>query len=240
MMEAVILAGGLGSRLRTAVPNIPKPMAPIQGRPFLEILLGSLAGKGFRRTVLSLGYMAETISSHFGASFARMDLAYVVEDSPLGTGGAVRLAMTECSVDHVFVFNGDTYVDLDVESVEQLWQAKHRTILVGQRVEDSGRYGRLLVSKGHLCGFSEKGVAGPGIINAGCYVIGTKQLDGWPLNTPFSLEVDYLTPSIAAEQVELFQTSGLFIDIGVPEDFTRAQTILADVARVQQEQHSTT
>lgn len=229
-MEAIVLAGGFGTRLRAVVPNLPKPMAPIGGRPFLEILLGSLARKGFRRAILSLGFMAETVSSHFGERFVGMELAYVVEDSPLGTGGAIRLAMTRCSGDHVFVFNGDTFVDLEVESVEDLWQTKHHAIIVGRQVPDTARYGRLRVSDGRVRGFSEKGVAGPGQINAGCYVFGTRQLDAWPLNEPFSLESEFLAKLVATEQVDFFETSGLFIDIGIPEDFLRAQELLVNLS----------
>ena len=107
-MEAIVLAGGFGTRLRQVVADVPKPMAPIADRPFLEILLGSLARKGFSQVVLSLGFMAEKISDHFGARFAGMDIAYVVEETPLGTGGAIRLALDACTQDHVFVFNGDT------------------------------------------------------------------------------------------------------------------------------------
>ena len=226
-MEAIVLAGGFGTRLCEAVPDVPKPMAPIAGRPFLEILLSSLARKGFKRIILSLGFMAKTISSHFGKRYAGMELAYVVEESPLGTGGAVRLAMPQCEADHVYVFNGDTYVDLEMEQVERLWQARRNAIIVGREVPDARRYGRLLVSDGLVCGFREKGDTGSGLINAGCYVLSTSQLDDWPVNTPFSLESDYLVRTVAVDSVDFFETSGLFIDIGIPEDFRLAQTLLA-------------
>ena len=91
-MEAIILAGGRGTRLRDVVPDLPKPMAQVAGRPFMEIILTLLSRQGFRRVVISLGYMAEKVVSHFGGHFAGMELEYVIEDSPLGTGGAVRVA----------------------------------------------------------------------------------------------------------------------------------------------------
>jgi D-glycero-alpha-D-manno-heptose 1-phosphate guanylyltransferase len=226
-MEAIILAGGFGTRLREAVPDLPKSMAPIAGRPFLEILLGSLARKGFNRVILSLGFRAETISSHFGENFAGMELAYAVEQKPLGTGGGVRLAMTQCKTDHVFVFNGDTFIDLEVAQVERLWQSRQHAIIVGREVPDTSRYGRLLIFDGHVCGFTEKGMSGPGLINAGCYVFGTHQLDKWPPRTPFSLETDYLVQAVTIEPIDAFETHGLFVDIGTPEDFQRAQILLA-------------
>lgn len=228
-MEAIVLAGGFGTRLREVVADVPKPMALIAGRPFLEILLGSLAQKGFSRVVLSLGFMAEKISEHFGTRFAGLDLAYVVEDTPLGTGGAIRLAFETCTQDHVFVFNGDTYLDLEVVPLEQQWLTKRHPIVVGRQVTDTTRYGRLVVDGGQITHFAEKGIAGPGLINAGCYLLATDALASFPLNQPFSIETDYLVPEVTRATVEVFVTEGLFIDIGIPEDYALAQTLLAAV-----------
>jgi len=227
MMEAIVLAGGFGTRLRPVVTNVPKPMAPVAGRPLLEILLDSLSRKCFSRVVLSLGFMAQNISDHFGTQFAGMDIAYAVENTPLGTGGAIRLALDACTRDHVFVFNGDTYLDLKIPSLEQRWQAKRHPIVVGRQVPDTTRYGRLIVDGGCITSFAEKGTTGPGLINAGCYVLATDALAELPLYRPFSIEVDYLVPAVARGTVEVFETLGVFIDIGIPEDYTRAQTLLA-------------
>ena len=117
-MEAVVLAGGLGTRLRALAPNVPKPMVPVAGRPFLEILLAALARKQCGRVVLSLGYKAEMVVDHFGDRFAGMELVYEIEQIPLGTGGALRRALVQCQSDHVFVLNGDTYLDLEVDKIE--------------------------------------------------------------------------------------------------------------------------
>ena len=228
-MEAIVLAGGFGTRLRHVVTDVPKPMAPVAGRPFLEILLSSLAQKGFTRVVLSLGFMAEKISDYFGTRFAGLDLAYVVEDAPLGTGGATRLAVEACTQNHVFVFNGDTYLDLEVQSLEQQWQTNRNPIVVGTQVPYTTRYGRLLVDGGRITSFAEKGITGPGLINAGCYVLAKDALARFAVNHPFSFETDYLVPEVASATVEVFVTEGMFIDIGIPEDYTRAQTLLADL-----------
>lgn len=225
-MEAIILAGGFGTRLRQLVADVPKPMAPIADRPFLEILLGSLARKGFRRVILSLGFMAEKISGHFGSEFAGMAITYVVEVKPLGTGGAIRLAMEQVTSDHVFVFNGDTFLDLEVQEIEELWVLSHRALIISREVSDTARYGRLLVTNGVLTGFSEKGKAGPGLINAGCYVFSKNQLDAYKAGQPFSIEEHYLVPMASMGLFDVFVTEGQFIDIGVPEDFLRAQTEL--------------
>lgn len=222
-----MLAGGFGTRLSQVVTAVPKPMAPIRGRPFLEILLALLAAKKVQRVVLALGHMADAIRRHFGGAFAGLQIDYVIEEAPLGTGGAIRLAMTQCDQDHVFVFNGDTYLDLEIASVEQHWQRERAPIIVGREVPSTARYGRLTVERGRVTGFAEKGQPGPGVINAGCYVLNRGQLDAYSLNTPFSIEQDYLGKAVVRERFDLFMTRGQFIDIGVPEDLERAQRELA-------------
>jgi D-glycero-alpha-D-manno-heptose 1-phosphate guanylyltransferase len=228
-MEAAILAGGLGTRLRAAVPDLPKPMAAIAGRPFLEIVLASLARKGFSRIILSLGYMAEKVVSHFGSSFEGMDLVYEIEASPLGTGGALRQALARASSDHVFVFNGDTFIDLEVPELEAFWQTHRLPTIVGKNVADTSRYGRLEMIGGHVAGFAAKGMPGPGLINAGCYVLPRSALDMFEPGRAFSLEADFLVAAVQTQPFALFSTNGFFIDIGIPDDYLRAQTQLAGI-----------
>jgi D-glycero-alpha-D-manno-heptose 1-phosphate guanylyltransferase len=228
MREAIVLAGGFGTRLRSIVPDLPKPMAPVAGRPFLEILLTMLAEKGFSRTVLSVGFMSENIIKHFGKTYAGMDLDYVVEDKPLGTGGAVCLAMTKSTHDHVFVLNGDTYLDLEVDLIDEHWAKRGNPIIVAKRVTDTARYGRLVVQEGLVSGFTEKGISGDGLINAGCYVFPRNQFEKIKLSTPWSLESDLLCNAVRTVPIDVFITNGHFIDIGVPEDYIRAQIELAE------------
>lgn len=229
MREAIVLAGGFGTRLRQVVPDLPKPMAPIAGRPFLEILLSTLARKGFARIVLSLGFMAEKIIAHFGDCYAGMELAYEVERQPLGTGGAIRAALVRCESDHVFVFNGDTYLDLEVDDLESLWRFSRHLVIVVREVPDTARFGRVEMNGGRVSAFHEKGVSGAGLINAGCYLMPRYALDGFPLGQNFSLETEYLTKELDRIHFDGFVTHGHFIDIGVPEDFARAQIELADL-----------
>lgn len=225
-MQAIVLAGGFGTRLRQVVSDVPKPMAPVAGRPFLEIVLNSLAIKGITKVVLSVGFMGEKIISYFGASYADMEVAYAIEDEPLGTGGGVRLAMEQITDDHVFVFNGDTFLDLETSLVQLHWQHQKRPMIIGSEVPDTDRFGRLLASNGLVTGFTEKGVSGPGLINAGCYVLERHQLDQFALKVPFSLESEFLRPAVARGDFDVFVTRGIFIDIGIPEDYARAQTVL--------------
>lgn len=229
-MEAIVLAGGLGRRLRSVVPDLPKPMALVAGRPFLEILLSSLAKKGFSRVVLSVGYLSENIISHFGGRYRDIEVVYSTEESPLGTGGAIRRAMSSCIADHVFVFNGDTYLDLEAEQIEALWQQHHMPIIVAREVDDTFRYGRLELHAGRLCSIAEKGVPGPGLINAGCYVLPSTQFNDSMLGRSFSFETDYLTFAVKHNIYYCFISRGKFIDIGVPKDYARAQHELRPLA----------
>jgi D-glycero-alpha-D-manno-heptose 1-phosphate guanylyltransferase len=229
-MQAIILAGGFGTRLRQVIADVPKPMALIAGRPFLELLLGSLATKGITKVVLSIGFMGEKISTFFGDSFAGMELAYAIEDEPLGTGGGVRLAINQITEDHVYVFNGDTFLDIELALVERQWLDHKRPIIISCEVPDTCRYGRLIASGGVVTGFTEKGVKGSGLINAGCYVLERTQLDKFLLKTHFSLESEFLGPAVMRGEFDMFVTHGIFIDIGIPEDYARAQAELSSRA----------
>jgi len=225
-MEAIILAGGFGTRLQGVVSDVPKPMAPIGGRPFLEILLSFLSRNGFTRVVLAVGYMANVIVDHFGHTFKNLELDYTIEDTPLGTGGAVRLAMTKTTADHVYVFNGDTFLDLEILNVEALWKRHKEQIMVAREMDNTARYGRLVVNESKITGFQEKGVSGRGLINAGCYVLRKNALADFPAGQAFSLEVDYFQKKLQDINLYFFSTNAHFIDIGIPEDFARAQTEL--------------
>jgi D-glycero-alpha-D-manno-heptose 1-phosphate guanylyltransferase len=228
-VEAIILAGGLGTRLQPIVPNLPKPMAPISGRPFLEILLTMLSAKGFQRIVLSLGHMSGKFVEYFGNKYAGMELVYEVESLPLGTGGATRRAMDRCDSDHAFVINGDTYLDLEADEIEAQWRREGKLIVVAREMPDTSRYGRLTVENGCVTGFTEKGVVGPGLINAGCYVFPRTIRNRLPKEATFSLERDFLVTIAGVLPLQIFVSRGRFIDIGVPEDYVRAQHDLAGV-----------
>lgn len=227
-MEAIILAGGFGTRLRDVVSDLPKPMAPIGNRPFLGILLSQLSQKGFKHVILAVGYMAEKIIDYFGHQFDGMKISYVIENQPLGTGGAVRLAITKVKGDYIFVLNGDTFLDADFESIKSLWKRHTQTIMVARHVDDIARYGALIVKDDRLIGYYEKGQTGAGIINAGCYLLPRNALNKFELGQTFSIESDYFEKIYQDEFIRVVPTQGHFIDIGIPHDFQRAQTELAE------------
>jgi D-glycero-alpha-D-manno-heptose 1-phosphate guanylyltransferase len=225
-MEAIVLAGGFGTRLRSVVAEVPKVLAPVGGRPFLEIVLSRLAGQGFKRVILSLGYMAHKVLAHFGQDFLGMEIVHQIEDEPLGTGGAIRYAMEHCVADHVYVFNGDTYLEIAIGPLEELWHRRRQPVIVARKVADASRYGRLITHHGRVVGFGEKETAGPGLINAGCYLFPVQIVDLFPQKTSFSIEHDFLSVIVHHKEIRYVVSHGRFIDIGVPEDYRRAQSEL--------------
>jgi len=224
-MQAIILAGGLGTRLRGVVPDLPKPLAPVGGRPFLAILLQQLCLRGFASVVLSVGYRHAMIREAFGTKFDGLAITYSVEATPLGTGGAIRLAARSCSEADVFILNGDSFAE--VEYADML--ARHRQAgallsVCAVEVPDAVRYGRVLAESGRITGFMEKGVSGPGLINAGVYLMRRDLLETAALPDAFSFERDVLTARAGELRPLIYSSRGRFIDIGVPEDYKRAQT----------------
>lgn len=228
MKEAIILAGGLGTRLRSVVGELPKPMAPIAGKPFLEILLEQLAEKGIARVILSLGYKSEVIRTHFGDKYGDLSITYVVEDTPLGTGGAIRASLAYTSSNPVLILNGDTYLDLELDALRAFWQKNLKPIIVVREVPDVSRFGYLDTSDGRIVEFSEKKATGPGLINAGAYVFHREIASEFPASENFAIERDFLMKAVEHSHFNAFVTQGKFIDIGVPEDYQRAQVELRE------------
>jgi D-glycero-alpha-D-manno-heptose 1-phosphate guanylyltransferase len=226
-MQAILLAGGLGTRLRSVAPDRPKPMAPIDGRPFLAFLLDSLIDAGFASAVLAVGYRHEVIEQYFGDCYRNLPLYYSVEQEPLGTGGALRLALARTTAPEIFVINGDTYLELDYSAMRAAHQKARAELTVAVRqVPDAGRYGALDLAAGRIRGFFEKGRAGPGAINAGVYLLSRGLFDRYEPPPAFSFETDFLAPRVLALKPLAFPADKRFIDIGIPEDYARARELL--------------
>ena len=227
-MEAIILAGGFGTRLAARLDGVPKPMAPVAGRPFLEILLTQLQRAGCTRVVLSVGHLHRVIQDRFGASFSGMRVDYAIESAPLGTGGAIRLALKEIGEEAALVLNGDTFLQADYAEMMRFHGAEGAAVTVAVvRQPDIARYGGVAVEGRRIVDFEEKGRSGPGLISAGAYVLATNL--AWPptLEEKFSIERDFFAPEIARLRPAAYIVDGFFLDIGVPEDLDRAQMELA-------------
>ncbi len=227
-MKTIILAGGAGTRLRSLVSDLPKPMASITGRPFLEYLIERLVKGGMTELVLSTGYRAEAISDHFGAFWGGATISYSIESQPLGTGGAVAYATAGWTEEPCWVVNGDTYTGVDFADLTA-WAAAVPALALGMvlsPVEDTARYGAVHCTDGLVDSFAEKGPTGPGLINAGLYLLSPSVFARFGLSGRFSLETDLLQAHLNALRPRAYVTDSFFIDIGVPEDYIRAQTVI--------------
>lgn len=228
--EAIILAGGFGTRLRGIVDDVPKPLAAVAGRPFLAWLLDRLAAGGMRRCILATGYMADSIEQRIGARWNGMDIVYSVEPEPLGTGGAIRLAASLLQGDGAHVLNGDTLLEYAPAALEAAARdAGSPMAMALALVDDVARYGAVDIIDGRAVAFREKGETGLGWINAGCYFLGDETLAVLPQGA-FSFEREVLQPRAASGEVAVCTTTAGFIDIGVPEDYRRAQSLFAQRA----------
>ena len=235
----LILAGGLGTRLRPVLEGVPKCLAPIAGRPFLAHQLEALARAGVRKAVICTGYLADQVSDQFGSQFAGIDLTYSAEDEPLGTGGAVRLATSRTPGSEFLVVNGDSFTDVDYGAVVSAFFASGRQpLMVLTEVSDTARYGRVEwaeqtngLTASPVEQFLEKGVAGPGWINAGNYLLPREVIDGRPVGVPFSLERDVFPELVSCHRLMAVPSGRMFIDIGTPETYATAEGFFEKVSR---------
>jgi D-glycero-alpha-D-manno-heptose 1-phosphate guanylyltransferase len=229
MADVVVLAGGLGTRLRGVVPDLPKPLAPVAGRPFLGWLLPHLIADGVvDRIILSIGYRGDDIEASIGYRLDGVPIDYVREAVPLGTGGALRQALRLVEGPDAIVANGDTFADCDMRQLMNTHHSLGRTLtLTLANVAETARYGSVTVDGSRVTGFASKGGTEPGLINAGIYAMRTNLLRDIAIADPFSFEGDFMVPAVDQIQPAFMHLSGRFIDIGVPEDFAAAQTLFA-------------
>ena len=223
-MKVIILAGGLGTRLRERVADLPKPMAPVAGRPFLDYVLERLPKSEISAITLSVGYKWESIREHFGDELNGIPPHYAVETKPLGTGGAIVHALDGAESSPVMVMNGDTLLNLDVRALTHWYlQDPVPIAMVVRPVPDVSRYGSLTITDGFVTAFREKGKAGPGVINAGIYFLQPEVFADFRDGDRFSLENDVLQPRSRSLSIKAWTSTDYFIDIGIPEDYDRAQ-----------------
>lgn len=232
-ITTVILAGGLGTRLRSAVSSRPKVMAQVRGKPFLTYLLDQLTMAGALEVVLCTGYMADRIEKILGDRYKSLHLIYSREEEPLGTGGAIRQAVKYFASDPVLIMNGDSFINADpIVFLRWFFETERDASLLLAKVPDTSRFGRVTTGEGGLIvGFEEKGThCGPGWINAGMYILKKKLLDSIPTGKPFSLERE-LFPRLAEKRLYGYQSEGEFIDIGTPDSYAKAGKFFSEQAR---------
>ncbi|TCJ19292.1 HAD-IIIA family hydrolase [Flaviaesturariibacter flavus] len=223
--EAIILAGGLGTRLRSAVPDLPKCMAPVAGRPFLGYVIDSLRRQGIERFVFSLGYLSEPIQAWLAQAYPTLTYTCVIEAEPLGTGGGILLALSAANTAQVLVANGDTLFEIDLAKQATVHARTGAQCTLGLKpMREFDRYGAVAIdAAGIVTGFEEKRYFNEGLINGGVYLVDREALTGLGLPQKFSFEKEYLEPAARAGKLAGAVHDGYFIDIGIPEDFARAQ-----------------
>jgi NDP-sugar pyrophosphorylase family protein len=231
--DAVILCGGAGLRLKSITGDIPKPMARIVGRPFLELLLIQLKRNGFSRVVLSAGYKYDVIREHFGGKAFGMDLVYSVEASPLGTGGALGKAADDIATDSALVMNGDSYAEVDLSRLVLAHRKGGADATVVVIAESRSDAGSVLVENGRLTAFAEKSdVLHTRFQSAGIYMLSKTLCFSIPRTGKISLEEQLFPEWLAnGRRIDAFVFSGACIDIGTPERYLKAQNLLANVER---------
>ena len=224
-MRAIVLAGGLGTRLASRTYFYISRRGNFINGPFLEYLLDDLVDQGVEHTVLAVSYRWEVIQEHFGSLYRGMDLGYSVEENPLGTGGAIQQALESLTDKEVFVLNGDTRFRVDLMEMEKIHRNGGAPLTIAlKRVADSGRFGHVEVTAdGVVTRFLEKSTGGPGWINGGVYMLNNSLFRDFPMPKKFSFELDLVEPNIDRIQPQAFQSDAYFIDMGIPEDYQRAQ-----------------
>lgn len=221
-MEAIILAGGFGTRLQSVVSDVPKPMAPIGDKPFLHYILTTLYKQDVTHVVLSVGYKHETIVNYFGSEYLGMQIDYAVEDEPLGTGGAIKKALKMIKSNDILVLNGDTFFDIELSDLRHFYEEKAADIAIALKtMRDFDRYGVVEVAKERVTAFREKKPSKEGEINGGIYFLKRNLFDKYSLPDVFSFE-EFLEDYMKTLRIFAKPYDSYFIDIGVPDDYSKA------------------
>ena len=226
----VILAGGAGSRLASLLSDRPKPLAPVADRPFITYLLDRLLDAGFDQAIIATGHLGEKFPEILGHSYKSLKLIYSRESEPLGTGGALRLALESAPEysQQFLVLNGDSFVDLKITDFI-LWAQDFSAVMVVVRVQDASRYGSVIIAEdAQVLKFQEKSAtARPAWINAGIYLLSRELLEVWPMQEPFSFENRCLPELVAASRLYAFKVTAPFIDIGIPETYLQTVSFMS-------------
>ncbi len=226
--EAIILAGGLGTRLRSVVSDLPKCMAPVAGKPFLHYVIDYLLTQGVDTFIFSLGYKSEMIIAYINTEYPMLQVQYAIEKEPLGTGGAIKLACGLVKEENVLILNGDTLFKVDIPTLSSFHSKSGSDCTLALKpMQHFDRYGVVeLNDDASVSGFKEKQYYSSGLINGGVYALRVKLFLQEDLPQKFSFEKDYLEAFANKRNMHAIVQYQYFIDIGVPEDYERAQTEL--------------
>lgn len=224
MKEGIILAGGFGTRLQSVVNDVPKSMAEVAGKPFLEHLFNYASQQGFEHIILSLGYKAEIIIEWINTHQWPFQISYIIEDTPLGTGGAIKYALQKSLSNKVYILNGDTFFDVNTLELEVFHEQKQADISIALKsMTYFDRYGSVILdSLKRITSFNEKQYCEEGLINGGIYLIQKDIFEKLNLPDKFSFEKNIMEAHVNSLKIYGFEQDSYFIDIGIPSDFEKA------------------
>ncbi len=231
-MQALILAGGLGTRLKTVVADKPKALSPIGNKPFLYYVIDYLQKKGITHITFSLGYLAEQIVNYLQINHSNLQYNYYIEEKPLGTGGAIKKCINLISANDFLIVNADTFFDVPLQQMFQFHSKNNNDCTIAlKQMKNFDRYGTVEVdNESNIISFKEKQPKQEGLINGGfvflnkdCFIQHTKNL-----NEVFSFEKDFLEKNLHQIKIKGFIGNGYFIDIGIPEDYLIAQNVFTN------------
>jgi D-glycero-alpha-D-manno-heptose 1-phosphate guanylyltransferase len=226
-MEVIILAGGKGTRLQTVVNDVPKPMAPINGKPFLTYLLNWITQYPVSSIILSVGYKASVIRAQYKSEYNNVPLIYAEEDKPLGTGGAIRLSLSKTTESNILIINGDTWFPISLNQLLSFHITNNSFLTLAlKQMENFDRYGTVNISNKQIESFDEKKYHKKGLINGGIYALNKDKIDLEEFNESFSFEKEILEKSVKSGNIYGLTFNDLFIDIGIPEDYDKACKLL--------------
>jgi D-glycero-alpha-D-manno-heptose 1-phosphate guanylyltransferase len=220
-LNAVFLAGGRGTRLQSVVSDRPKPLADINGKPFLYYLLAyTLKYNLIDKIILSIGYKKEMISDYFGTSFQGIPIVYSLEEEPLGTGGAILNSLKYSDSNEILVFNGDSFFELDLNQFVYQSRQRNRPFSIAlSEMENFDRYGSVDFDENYIIKFQEKKFMTKGFINTGIYLLEKNIFKNYSLGSVFSIESDFLQNFTKEIGISYFIQKAFFVDIGIPEDY---------------------
>ncbi|AXH14298.1 D-glycero-D-manno-heptose 1-phosphate guanosyltransferase [Malaciobacter mytili LMG 24559] len=228
-MEVIILAGGFGTRLQSVVKDIPKPMADINGYPFLKYVFDYLSKYNITKVILSVGYKQEIIKEYFETSYKNINIVYSTENNPLGTGGAIKKALNYCTNSNTIVLNGDTFCNIQLDEFVNNSIKDSDMSMVIKKMKKFDRYGSVEIKDNKVINFKEKMYYKEAFINAGIYLIKNKIFDSYTLPTNFSFE-EFLEKNIRNLNIYSYkEEDNYFIDIGIPADYEKAKNDFKDI-----------
>lgn len=214
----IILAGGKGTRLKSETGDTPKVMADINGKPFLDYILDDISQYDIDKVILATGYNKECIRNHYGNMYNDLKLEYSEEDTPLGTGGAIKKALTLCDDDECFIINGDVYHNINYSDMYNKYKESGTDVYLAlKNMKNIERFGTVEVDDNKIIKFNEKKKVDEGLINVGCYIFKKHILDEYP--DVFSIEEDFFNKNINSISNSYYMYTGYFTDIGIPEDY---------------------